>query len=243
MPLQSASQLPRRRVILGGLFLLALFLTLVASRRKHSQEPLRKNVPAMIVEEIPFGDQSAPERHRYPPPGRPSFKTNTTPEKPKWDKSRAVKGKPTSHLRGNLRPDKKYVTTWNYGGMTNEVFVWMNAIHLGLISDRIPILFPLIGCEVQVGVGAETLSAGSFFDLPRLSEAIGHPVLDWQDVKKGRFDRAFHETDYSFHNDDELLGCWSVVQTFDDSKKPLNREGPHFLHLGEIFAALFEPLL
>ncbi|KAG9043786.1 hypothetical protein FS837_009131, partial [Tulasnella sp. UAMH 9824] len=138
----------------------------------------------------------------------------------------------------NLLPDKKYVTTWNYGGMTNEVFVWMNTIHLGLISDRIPILFPIIGCEVQVGVGAETLSAGSFFDLPRLSEAIKHPVLDWQDVKKARFDQAHHLTDHSPHKDDELLGCWSIVQTFDESKKPLGREGPHFLHLDIQYTAV-----
>ncbi|KAG8962151.1 hypothetical protein FRC05_005492 [Tulasnella sp. 425] len=135
----------------------------------------------------------------------------------------------------NLQPDKKYVTTWNYGGMTNEVMVWMNLIHLGLKSDRVPIIFPLVGSEYHVGVGPETLSAGSIFDLPRLMEAIEHPVLDWQDVKKGRFNRPWHEVDRVSHPDDELLGCWSIVQTFDESKRPLSREGgPHVLHLGEI---------
>ncbi|KAG8922890.1 hypothetical protein FRC01_013481 [Tulasnella sp. 417] len=117
--------------------------------------------------------------------------------------------------------------------------VWMNLIHLGLLSDRIPILFPVIGLEVQVGVGAESLSAGSFFDLPRLSEAIGHPVLDWQDVKRGRFNRPWNRTDTIPHDDDELLGCWSIVQTFDQSKEPIDREGgPLFLHLDAQYTAV-----
>ncbi|KIO28204.1 hypothetical protein M407DRAFT_72125 [Tulasnella calospora MUT 4182] len=115
----------------------------------------------------------------------------------------------------------------------------MNLIHLGLLSDRIPILFPVIGLEWQVGTGAESLSAGSFFDLPRLSEAIGLPVLDWQDVKRVRVNRPWNPTDWTFHDDDEMLGCWSIVQTFDESKKPLKRdEGPPFLHIDAQYTAV-----
>ncbi|KAG9039316.1 hypothetical protein FS837_001021, partial [Tulasnella sp. UAMH 9824] len=121
----------------------------------------------------------------------------------------------------------------------NEVMVWMNLIHLGLRSDRIPILFPVIGLEWQVGVGPESLSAGSFFDLPRLSEAIGHPVVDWQDVKRGRYNRPWDQPDRIPHDDDELLGCWSIVQTFDESKKPLDREGgPRFVHIDAQYTAV-----
>ncbi|KAG8913084.1 hypothetical protein FRC01_004753, partial [Tulasnella sp. 417] len=225
------SQRPRR-VIVGGLSLFGLLLIIFGSQ--PDQNPIQKDASAMTVDELP-------PRQRYPPPGRLTFtdNANLTPGKPKWDKSNALRGRPTTRFRDNLRDNKKYVTTWNYGGLTNEVMVWMNLIHLGLLSDRIPILFPVIGLEVQVGVGAESLSAGSFFDLPRLSEAIRHPVLDWQDVKRGRFNRPWNRTDTISHDDDEVLGCWSIVQTFDESKQPIDREGgPLFLHLDAQYTAV-----
>lgn len=109
----------------------------------------------------------------------------------------------------------------------------MNIIHLGLFSNRNPILFPLAGGEDHVGLGPETLSAGKIFDLPRLSQAIQHSVPDWQDVKEGRFDLPWDRVDYNWHDDDELLGCWSIFQTFNAAKTPLDREMPHFLHLGK----------
>ncbi|KAG8977750.1 hypothetical protein FRB90_008719, partial [Tulasnella sp. 427] len=137
-----------------------------------------------------------------------------------------------SRVTDNLLPDIKYVTTWNFGGMTNEVMVWMNLIRLGMISDRIPILYPIVGLELHFGTGVETISAGGFFDLPRLSKAIGHPVLDWADVKRGRYDRPWNPIDRAWHDDDEMLGCWSIYQTFDESRIPIDREGgPLVVHV------------
>ncbi|KAG8891620.1 hypothetical protein FRC01_014603, partial [Tulasnella sp. 417] len=53
----------------------------------------------MTVEEMPSQDKLAPEHHRYPPPSRIALDTDTPPKKPKWDKSRAIKGKPTTRFR------------------------------------------------------------------------------------------------------------------------------------------------
>ncbi|KIO28199.1 hypothetical protein M407DRAFT_72081, partial [Tulasnella calospora MUT 4182] len=155
-----------------------------------------------------------------------------------WDKLRFLNGQPTRAFRDNLKSDLKYVTTWNYGGMTNEVMVWMNMVHLGLHSNRTPILFPLAGGEDHVGLGPETLSAGNVFDLPRLSQAIQHPVLDWQDVKRGRYHLPWDGVDYHWHDDDELLGCWSIFQTLTASKMPRIKEMPHFLHLDVQYTAV-----
>ncbi|KAG8899903.1 hypothetical protein FRC01_010332, partial [Tulasnella sp. 417] len=245
---------PRRRVVAVAILLFVFLLTLSLSSRRSGHESVQ--VGEMLVDKPPSLDKPSHSEGFKPTssdPNRPT--TIPTPQAFALDKLHFLNGKPTGAFRGrsyvrrstpstwilnselvslkkdNLKPDLKYVTTWNYAGMTNDVMVLMNLIYLGMHSNRTPILFPLAGSEDHLGRGPETLGAGNVFDLPRLSQAIGHQVLDWQDVKRGRYNLPWGGEDYNAHDDDELVGCWSIYQTLSAEKKPLDREMPHFLHL------------
>ncbi|KAG8901198.1 hypothetical protein FRC00_008453, partial [Tulasnella sp. 408] len=79
------------------------------------------------------------------------------------------------------------------------------------------------------------------FEWDKLHFLNGQPTQafrDWQDVKDGRFDLPWDGVDYNWHDDDELLGCWSIYQTFNGAKTPLDREMPHFLHLDVQYTAV-----
>lgn len=89
----------QRRAILGGLSFLAFFLTIALCRRKNGHGASQASVTT--VEELPSRDQAhyeAPQRPRYPPA---RLTSNSPPENPKWDKSPAVKGRPTLRFRGS----------------------------------------------------------------------------------------------------------------------------------------------
>lgn len=62
----------------------------------------------------------------------------------------------------------------------------------------------------------------SIFDLPRLSETLGFPVLEWQQVK----DPNSTELD--------VLGCWNIWQVDNlESTGPRDSRIPYRLQLGQ----------
>ncbi|KIY47379.1 hypothetical protein FISHEDRAFT_45371 [Fistulina hepatica ATCC 64428] len=99
----------------------------------------------------------------------------------------------------NLRPDKKYITSWISAGWTNDVMTYANLIYLGLITDRIPIIPMFI--PSHVGSSVPPVPFGEVFDVPRLRNAIGVPVLEWRDVKDS-------DSDYL-----DEIGCWNTWET------------------------------
>ncbi|TFK99714.1 hypothetical protein BDV98DRAFT_623553 [Pterulicium gracile] len=125
-------------------------------------------------------------------------------------------GAPTSRFRDNLRPDKKYMTSWISAGWTNDVMTYGNLLYLALISDRIPIL-PMF-TPSHIGGGVPPIAFGEVFDLPRLRKLLGKPILEWRDVKV---------LPVSYEPEDtEDLGCWNLWQTVQ------YREAiPRFLYL------------
>jgi hypothetical protein len=77
----------------------------------------------------------------------------------------------------------------------------------------------------HLGAFAEPLPLSGVFDVPRLSAAIGMPVLSWDEVKDVE-KRAVDE-----------LGCWSVWMTTappDWPQTPHHTAMDDFLQLGKI---------
>ncbi|KAF8665360.1 hypothetical protein AX16_000379 [Volvariella volvacea WC 439] len=107
-----------------------------------------------------------------------------------------LRGPPTAHFRDNLRPDLQYITSWVAAGWTNDVMTYANLIYLALITDRIPIM-PMF-TPSHIGSHVPPIPFGEVFDVPRLSKALGKPVLEWRDVK----DSASNQVDD--------IGCWNV---------------------------------
>ncbi|KAG0699739.1 hypothetical protein DFH29DRAFT_854523 [Suillus ampliporus] len=110
-----------------------------------------------------------------------------------------VQGPPTQRFRDNLRNDTKYITSWTSAGWTNDVMTYAHLIYLALITERIPIIAKFLSSHIDES--APPFAFGEVFDVPRLSQAIGIPVLEWQEVKDSE----------SQVLDD--LGCWSVWET------------------------------
>ncbi|KAG9040688.1 hypothetical protein FS837_000313, partial [Tulasnella sp. UAMH 9824] len=154
------------------------------------------------------------------------------------DPSFYVNGLPTSKFRDNLKKSFKYITAFDYGGFTNDYMVWCNMIYLAVMTRRIPILGPLLPLELHLGAGGNTIDFGEIFDLPRLSEAIQTPILQWSDVKK-----ALYNSPLDYDRDDtesgaemDFIGCWSVWPTVNKNEKEPHGSGlPWFLHLGIVW--------
>jgi hypothetical protein len=87
----------------------------------------------------------------------------------------------------------------------NDVMTVGNLLHLGQLTGRITILPPF--SPSHVGADAPLVPFSEIFDLPRLSAALGTPLVEWHEVK----DIDSKEVD--------TLGCWSVWNT-------VRKEGP-----------------
>ncbi|KZT51348.1 hypothetical protein CALCODRAFT_138136 [Calocera cornea HHB12733] len=113
---------------------------------------------------------------------------------------------PGESFEDNLRSEHQYITSWPSAGWTNDVMTYANLIHLALLTSRIPILPPFAPSHLPQEAGFPPV--GEVFDIPRLSKAIGIPILEWKDVKRQDSD------------DWEVLGCWSTWSTWQDSHRP-----------------------
>jgi hypothetical protein len=94
----------------------------------------------------------------------------------------------------------------------------VNMIYLGILSGRVPIIPP--HHPLHVGSTAGIFPFGEIFDLPRLIKEIGHPMIEWRDLKTGI------ALDY--------IGCWSqwAASAGNESKLPRTSASIYHLHLG-----------
>lgn len=108
-------------------------------------------------------------------------------------------------------------------------------IYLAVMTRRIPILGPLLPLELHLGAGGNTIDFGEIFDLPRLSEAIQTPILQWSDVKKASYNSTldYNKDDTESGAETDFIGCWSLWPTINKKEKEPYESGlPWFLHLG-----------
>ncbi|KAG8901197.1 hypothetical protein FRC00_008452 [Tulasnella sp. 408] len=97
-----------------------------------------------------------------------------------------------------------------------------NMIYLAVITRRIPILGPLLPMASHLGAGGNPVDFGEIFDLPRLSEAIQTPLLQWSDVKKAPHSSPlvdYSKDDTESGAETDLIGCWSLWPTINKKEK------------------------
>ncbi|EIM92217.1 uncharacterized protein STEHIDRAFT_143645 [Stereum hirsutum FP-91666 SS1] len=142
----------------------------------------------------------------------PGYSSSHHPSDVVWvsERKSAVVGSPTARFRDNLRNDTQYITSWISAGWTNDVMTYANLIYLALITERVPIVGYWLPSHTGGDVGPVPFS--EVFDIEYLSNSIGVPVLEWDDVK----DKDSTEM--------EDLGCWSVWEAVQ------TREGPRITY-------------
>ncbi|KAG8968419.1 hypothetical protein FRB90_010818, partial [Tulasnella sp. 427] len=153
------------------------------------------------------------------------------------DPSFYVNGSPTTSFRDNLKPGIKYVTTWTGGGLTNEFITWINLIHIASLSQRVPVIPPLLPDEEHLGRGGSSLDASDIYDIPRLAKTLNIPILEWSQLKRARYYKSIAVADREPHEDDEVLGCWSAHQAPSEAPDPFDILTAHFLHLNIQYTA------
>ncbi|KAJ6624832.1 hypothetical protein B0H10DRAFT_2161986 [Mycena sp. CBHHK59/15] len=85
----------------------------------------------------------------------------------------------------------------------------MNLMYLAIITERVPLIHRLM--PLHVGHDAPTIDFGNIFDIPRLEEELGKPVLEWRHIKDPQSESI------------DNLGCRSVentIHTTDDYFDP-----------------------
>ncbi|TFK30925.1 hypothetical protein FA15DRAFT_662992 [Coprinopsis marcescibilis] len=154
-----------------------------------------------------------PEVLPVAPPVQPVVVEESDP----YDSSNFIRGPPTNHFRDNLRPDKKYITTWLSAGWTNDVMTYINLIYLGIITERIPIVS--VFTPTHIG-NVPPIPFGEVFDIPRLKTIIRAPILEWQEVKK------------STSTEIDEIGCWNTWESVQEQEKhPRESSVPGLLSL------------
>ncbi|EPQ60426.1 hypothetical protein GLOTRDRAFT_124182 [Gloeophyllum trabeum ATCC 11539] len=169
---------------------------------------------------------------------------------PPWDKSTVLLGAPTKSFRGtlcaadNLRPDKQYITSWWSAGWTNDVMTAANLIYLGLITGRTPIIPPFT--PSHIGGDVPPIPFGEVFNVSRLAQALGRPVLEWHDVKEIRNNSELgwslpsvpaegeepqtNVTTWEVQQD--VVGCWNTWESVQYNEHfPRRSSVPHWLGL------------
>ncbi|KAK7051883.1 hypothetical protein R3P38DRAFT_1630687 [Favolaschia claudopus] len=133
-----------------------------------------------------------------------------------------LNGPPTDAFRDNLRDDVQYITSWPGTGYTNDLIGYMNLIYLAILTERVPVLPFFTPAQVRhtTNKTVPPIDFGVMFDVPRLSKALGKPILEWWQVK----DRNSTTVD--------PLGCWSIWKGVSTrNKNPHPSRAPGILHL------------
>ncbi|KAG8925141.1 hypothetical protein FRC01_010624 [Tulasnella sp. 417] len=155
------------------------------------------------------------------------------------DSRHYVKGPATGRFRDNLREEFRYITAWNFAGMTNDFMVYINLIFLAYMSHRIPIIPPFIPASSHIGHNGPVLLFGDVYDLPRLREALNWPILEWSDVKKAKYNDTFDSHNPEMDGvEKEVLGCWGAQQAFDKNNRPTPALTPGFLNLEVVYTPI-----
>ncbi|RXW21234.1 hypothetical protein EST38_g4627 [Candolleomyces aberdarensis] len=123
---------------------------------------------------------------------------------------------PTTRAKDNLRNDSYYVTAFAIAGFTNEFIGAMQLIYLGILTQRIPILAPIIPAA-HVSEHAGNLDFGDVFNLTTLRDTLRHPILEWRDVKTMSPNVSIMDNTDREDPALESLGCWSnQKRSFDE---------------------------
>lgn len=93
---------------------------------------------------------------------------------------------------------------------------FVNMIYLATLTSRTPIVPPFVPSHVDWDAGP--ISFGDIFDVPKLSESLRLPILEWRDVKN----------EHSEQTDE--LGCWSIWARIEGVAR--SSALPHTLKLG-----------
>ncbi|KAG1733023.1 uncharacterized protein EDB91DRAFT_650610 [Suillus paluster] len=93
-----------------------------------------------------------------------------------------VQGPPTQRFRDNFRNDTKYIISWASSGWTNDVMTYGNLIYLALITERIRIIPKFLSSHIDKS--ELPFAFGEVIDAPRLSQAIGIPLLECKRLGK-----------------------------------------------------------
>ncbi|KAJ3544446.1 hypothetical protein NMY22_g2773 [Coprinellus aureogranulatus] len=116
---------------------------------------------------------------------------------------------PTVLGRDNLRNDSHYLTAFPVAAFTNKVIAYMHLIYLAVITQRIPIVPPMIP-PGWVPIDAGMIPFGELFNLTTLRANLRHPVLEWAEVKAIP-SNASVEVDTELSDPTvEDFGCWST---------------------------------
>ncbi|SCV68133.1 BQ2448_254 [Microbotryum intermedium] len=86
---------------------------------------------------------------------------------------------PLKSFRDNLRDDHGYVTSFPYGGTTNQLMEILKLVHLGQLLDRDVILSELMATHEH----AANVGYSKFFDLDLFSFLTNVSIMEWQEVK------------------------------------------------------------
>lgn len=84
-------------------------------------------------------------------------------------------------------------------GTANDVMAFCNMIYLALLTKRVPILARF--APTHVGNAAGFIPFSEIFDLPRMSKAIGIPMVEWGQLKNLTSEPL------------EDIGCWDTHTT------------------------------
>ncbi|KAK4046915.1 hypothetical protein OIO90_006397 [Microbotryomycetes sp. JL221] len=101
---------------------------------------------------------------------------------------------PLHSFRSNLKPGSGYVTSFPYGGLTNQLIELFKLVHLGQRLDRTAILPELKAVHAEGG----DVPVSTFFDLQRFNHYSNVSMVEWKDVKIGDMAGTQKET----------LSCW-----------------------------------
>ncbi|KAH8825520.1 hypothetical protein DL96DRAFT_1499772 [Flagelloscypha sp. PMI_526] len=188
---------------LGGFRAVALFAMVILALSPLYSWPHSTWIPTTTTTPLPESLPATPS----PSPILDNQTRNTSP---------ALKGPPTQSFKDNLLSNTTYITSWPGSGWTNDVMTYMNLIYLALLTQRVPI----IPHFTPGWVTGSSIEFGLVFDVPKLSEALGIPILEWHGVKDPQSTTV------------DTLGCWNIWQTVqDDVAKPRDSAAPGDLGL------------
>ncbi|GAA5971420.1 hypothetical protein JCM3765_001426 [Sporobolomyces pararoseus] len=114
---------------------------------------------------------------------------------------------PLHSYKANLKPGVGYVTTFPYGGLTNQLIEMFKVVHVAQRLDRTAILTDLSAVHSEGG----DRPLDEFFDLKSFAYYSNASIVSWNDVKLVD----------TIGTQQEKLSCWGARENGED--EPLKR--------------------
>ncbi|KAF6764104.1 hypothetical protein DFP72DRAFT_413685 [Ephemerocybe angulata] len=90
--------------------------------------------------------------------------------------------RPMALALDNLRNDTNYVTGFAISGFTNQFIAYMHIVYLAMLSNRVPIIPPLVPAA-HINTTAPSIPFSLIFSLPHLRHALRLPIIEWSELK------------------------------------------------------------